>query len=207
MSKIGLWYEVILRDRNGKVVKRFKRKSESWLRGFIAILRACLMQRYGTAVTTAQITDETGTARGYPDIYAPSGYLTYYLPCCNGDTGDTSQGIVVGSSDTANTLNTYALGSKIGHGTGSGQLLYNPMTFEDIVNPSGNILQFRMTRVFTNNSGADITVKEFGLLAKGKDNTDNPRSFLIARDVLSTPITIPDGYSLTLRYIVKITVV
>jgi len=99
------------------------------------------------------------------------------------------------------------LGSKIGHGTGSGQLLYNPMTFEDITNPSGNILQFRMTRVFTNNSGADITVKEFGLLAKGKDNTDNPRSFLIARDVLSEPITIPDGYSLTLRYIVKITVV
>ena len=207
MSKIGLYYEVILRDRNGKVVKRFKRKSESWLRGFIAILRACLLQRYGTAVSAQNITDETGTARGFPDTYAPSGYVTSYLPCCNGDTGDTSQGIVVGSSDTDNTLTTYALGSKISHGTGSGQLLYSAMTFEDIVNPSGNILQFRMTRVFTNNSGADITVKEMGLLAKGKDNSDNPRSFLIARDVLSTPITIPDGYSLTLRYIVKITVV
>jgi hypothetical protein len=206
MSKIGLYYEVILRDRNGKIVKRFKRKSESWLRGFIAILKACVKQRYGTSTLVENITDETGTVRGYPDIYAPSGYITYYLPCCNGDTGDTSQGIVVGSSDTANTLDTYALGSKISHGTGSGQLLYSAMTFEDIVNPSGNILQFRMTRVFTNNSGADITVKEMGLLTKGKDNTDNPRSFLIARDVLSTPITIPDGYSLTLRYIVKITV-
>jgi hypothetical protein len=206
MSKIGLYYEVILRDRNGKVVKRFKRKSESWLRGFIGILRALMIQRYGTAVSAQNITDETGTARGYPDIYAPSGYVTYYLPCCNGDAGDISQGIVVGSSDTANDINTYALGSKISHGTGSGQLLYNPMTFEDIVNPSGTILQFRLTRVFTNNSGADVTVKEMGLLAKGKDNTDNPRSWLIARDVLTSPITIPDGYSLTLRYIVKITI-
>jgi len=206
MSKIGLYYEVILRDMDGKVVKRFKRKSESWLMGFIAILRALMMQRYGAAVSYANITDETGTSRGYPDIYAPSGSVTYYLPCCNGDTGDTSQGIVVGSSDVANDINTYALGSKISHGTGSGQLVYNAMIFEDISNPSAGVLQFRLTRSFTNNSGADITVKEMGLLAKGKDNTDNPRSFLIARDVLTTPITIPDGYSLTLRYIVKITV-
>jgi hypothetical protein len=205
MSKIGLWYEVILKDRDGKVVKRFKRKSDSWLRGFIAILRAYMMQRYSASVTTVNITDETGNARTMPDTVSPSPISVVYL-CTNGDSGDVSQGIAVGTSDTANSLTTYTLGSKISHGTGSGQLIYSPMTFEDITNPSNGILQFRMTRVFTNNSGADITVKEMGLLAKIIDSTGNPRSFLFARDVLSTAITIPDGYSLTLRYIVKITV-
>jgi len=206
MSKIGLYYEVILKDRDGKVVKRFKRKSESWLRGFIALFRGYIMQRYGANVTIVNITDETGSARGLPYPYIPTNYITYAYPCANGDLGDVSQGIVVGSSDTPNTINTYALGSKISHGTGSGQLVYNPMTFEDVVNPSGTILQFRMTRVFTNNSGADVIVKEMGLLIKTMDNTGSARSVLFARDVLTTPITIPDGYSLTLRYIVKITV-
>jgi hypothetical protein len=205
MSKIGLWYEVILKDRNGKVVKRFKRKSESWLVGFIRLLRAFIMQRYYASVSTTPITTEDGASNQFPATSSPANMSTAY-PCCNGDTGDVSQGMVVGTSDTANTLTTYALGSKIGHGTGSGQLLYSSMTFEDVVNPSGNILQFRMTRVFTNNSGADITVREFGLLSKLINSSNQAKSILIARDVLSSPITIPDGYSLTLRYIVKITV-
>jgi hypothetical protein len=205
MSKIGLWYEVILRDRDGKVVKRFKRKSESWLVGFIRLLRALIMQRYGSGISTTPITTEDGASNSFPATSSPATMSTAY-PCCNGDSGDVSQGIAVGTSDIANSLTTYALGSKITHGTGSGQLLYNAMTFEDVSNPSGNILQFRMTRVFTNNSGADITVKEFGLLTKLINSSNQTKTILIARDVLSSPITIPDGYSLTLRYIVKITV-
>jgi hypothetical protein len=205
MSNIGLYYEVILRDSNGKIVKRFKRKSKSWVRGFIAVLRAYMIQRYGASVTTVGVTDESGASRSIPDTSPPSPLSVVYI-CTNADTGDVGQGIVVGSSDTANTLTTYALGSKIGHGTGSGQLVYSAMTIEDITNPSGNILQFRLTRVFTNNSGADITVREMGLLAKIIDSGGNARSFLLARDVLSSAITIPDGYSLTLRYIIKITV-
>jgi hypothetical protein len=205
MSKIGLWYEVILRDRDGKVVKRFKRKSESWLRAFITLLRGLYLQRYGASVVTVNIVSEDGVTGAYPCNYAPT-TISWVYPCCNGDVGDTSQGIVVGSSNTPNDINTYALGSKITHGTGSGQLVYNAMTFEDITNPSGTILQFRMTRVFTNNSGADVTVKEMGLLARILTSNVGAKSLLLARDVLSTPITIPDGYSLTLRYIVKITV-
>jgi hypothetical protein len=205
MSKIGLYYEVILKDRNGKVVKRFKRKSESWLRAFITLLRGLYLQRYGAGVVTVNIVSEDGVTGAFPCNYSPT-TISWVYPCCNGDVGDVSQGIVVGSSDVANDINTYALGSKISHGTESGQLVYNAMTFEDVVNPSGTILQFRMTRVFTNNSGADVTVKEMGLLARILSSNVGAKSLLLARDVLSTPITIPDGYSLTLRYIVKITV-
>jgi hypothetical protein len=207
MSKIGLWYEVELRDRNGKVVKRFKRKSDSWLVGFVKLLKSLFYQRYNTSVVYGNVTAEDGSTANPPCDYTPTGYTFSVLyPCCRGDAGDVTHGIAVGNSDTPNTLTTYALGSKISHGNGSGQLLYGAVTIEDVTNPSGNILQFRIIRVFTNSSGADVTVKEFGLLCRIY-TPNGHKNILLARDVLTTPITIPDGYSLTLRYIVKITVV
>jgi hypothetical protein len=63
-----------------------------------------------------------------------------------------------------------------------------------------------MTRTFTNNSGATITVKEVGLLVKKQDSTGVSRSWLAARDVLPSPVDVPDGATLTIRYVVKITV-
>jgi len=207
MSKIGLWYEVELRDRNGKVVKRFKRKSDSWLVGFVKLLKSLFYQRYNASVVYGSVTAEDGSTANPTSDYVPTGYTWSVLyPCCRADAGDVNHGIAVGSSDVANTLTTYALGSKINHGNASGQLLYGAVTIEDVTNPSGNILQFRIIRVFTNSSGADVTVKEFGLLCR-IFSPNGHKNILLARDVLSTAITIPDGYSLTLRYIVKITVV
>jgi hypothetical protein len=206
MSKIGLYYEVILRDRDGKIVKRLKRKSDSWLRGFISVLRVMMNQKYNVTMNRDNITAEDGSTANPPPSYVPSDRpCTIMYPCCGAGDSDTSHGIIVGNDNTPNTINTYALGSKISHGSGSGQLLHGAMTIESVSNPSGNVLQFRLIRAFTNNSGADITVKEFGLLCR-MSTYNGDKSILLARDVLSSPITIPDGYSLTLRYIVKITV-
>jgi hypothetical protein len=207
MSKIGLYYEVELRDRDGKIVKRLKRKSNSWLRGFISVLRVMMNQKYNVTLNRDNITAEDGSTANPPPAYVPSDRpCTIMYPCCGAGDTDTSHGIIVGNSDTPNTINTYALGGKISHGSGSGQLLYGAMTVESVSNPSGNVLQFRLIRAFTNNSGSDVTVKEFGLLCR-ISTYNGDKSILLARDVLSSPITIPDGYSLTLRYIVKITVV
>jgi hypothetical protein len=38
------------------------------------------------------------------------------------------------------------------------------------------------------------------------DSGGTPRSFLAARDVLPSPVDVPDGATLTIRYVVKITV-
>jgi len=206
-SPLALW-EIEVKDKTGKLLKHYVTPAKSWLRQFITILKGEFATRWGTTVGNANVSvvDETGTARSYPCQASGQNYYYYMNLSTLGDTGDTSQGIIVGTSDTPNTLTTYALGAKIAHGTSAGQLVYNAETAEDVTNPSGNDLQFRLTRTFTNNSGATITVKEVGLLVKKLDATPTARSFLVARDVLPSPVDVPDGATLTIRYVVKITV-
>jgi hypothetical protein len=201
-------WELEVKDRNGKLLIQRKALAKSWLKQFIAMLKGEFATRHGTATGHGNISvvDETGTARTYPhhqDVSVKSMYLNLSTL---GDAGDASQGIIVGTSDTSNTLITYALGGKITNGTGSGQLVYGAESVEDVTNPSGNDLQFRITRTFTNNSGSTITVKEVGLLIKKYDSGAIARSFLAARDVLPSAVDVPDGATLTIRYVVKITI-
>jgi hypothetical protein len=206
-SPLILW-EIEVKDKTGKLLKHYETPARSWLKQFIQILKGEFATRHGAYYGggNVSVVDETGTARAYPRVTNTQVYdFNMNLSTC-GDTGDVSQGIIVGTSDTSNTLTTYALGGKISHGTGSGQLLYGAETVEDVTNPSGYDLQFRLTRTFTNNSGSTITVKEVGLLVKKHDNTGTSRSWLVARDVLPSPVDVPDGATLTIRYVVKITV-
>jgi hypothetical protein len=207
MSKqsLGLpkaYWEIEVRDKNGKLLERKRIKSHSWLKQFIAWLRMCALQ--GGSVLTSTINDVTGTVRTVPSTAAE--YASAFTMGYNGGAGVDTYGMVVGSGDTPNSISTYALASKIAHGTGSGQLVHGATTVEDVVNPSGNDLQFRTTRTFTNNSGASVTVKEIGIYGTVKDTSYNIRYFCIVRDVLSSPSSIPDGATMTIRYIVKITV-
>jgi hypothetical protein len=196
--------ELEVRDKNGRIVKKHRQISHSFLRQWLALLRGQLAMRYGAFAPAQSVVDESGTARTYPCTASTNIYYTGL--CANGDIGDVSQGIVVGISDIANNINTYCLGTKISHGTGSGQLQYGSHTFEDITNPSGNILVFRVIRTFSNGSGATITVKEVGLLVRTLCYNVTYYSFLVARDVLSTPVDVPNGMTLTVRYIFQITV-
>jgi len=202
-----LW-ELEVKDKNGKLLNQKKAPARSWLKAFITMLKGEFATRHGIATGqgNVNVVDETGTSRGYPH-HSSASLSTYYMNLSTlGDAGDSSQGIIVGTSDTPNTLNTYALGGKIAHGTGSGQLVYGAESIEDVTNPSGNDLQFRITRTFTNNSGSTVTAKEVGLLIKKYDTYPASRSFLAARDVLPSPVDVPDGATLTIRYVVKITV-
>ena len=203
-----IMWEIEVKDKTGKLLKHYVTPARSWLKQFIQILKGEFATRHNANVGggNVSITDESGTARSYPIHSSASYYTNLENLSTLGDVGDTSQGIIVGTSDTPNSLTTYALGGKIGHGTGSGQLLYGVETVEDVTNPSGYDLEFRITRTFTNNSGATITVKEVGLLVKKYDTTATSRSWLIARDVLPSPVDVPDGATLTIRYVVKITV-
>jgi hypothetical protein len=206
-SPLILW-EIVVKDKTGKLLKHYITPAKSWLKQFIQILKGEFATRNNTTTGggNVSVVDESGTARSYPSHTSSNAYTDICNLSTLGDAGDVTQGIIVGTSDTSNTLTTYALSGKIAHGTSSGQLLYGTETVEDVTNPSGNDLQFRITRTFTNNSGATITVKEVGLLVKKIDSGFTPRSFLVARDVLPSPVDVPDGATLTIRYVVKITV-
>jgi hypothetical protein len=170
-----------LRDPKGRIVKRGKQPMKSWVKQWIQILYLQF------ARTTYSIIDTGGTSRSIPaDMYP--------LLALNAGSGGSAFGIVVGSSDTPVTRDDYKLGSQIAHGNGTGQLMYGTMSHDAPTTYSTGYL-FRAMRVFTNNSGADITVKEIGVYC----NTAGYYICLI-RDVLTTPVTIPNGYSWTVRY-------
>jgi len=203
--KLGLEYEVEVRDKNGKLISRHHSKSHSWLKQFIQMMMAEWQYAHqGGTPTAVSITDETGTGRNMPPTYS-----TLYQNgawAINAPANSSEYGVKVGGGDAPNTLSTYVLASPISHGTGSGQLVYGTHTIESVINPSGNDLTFRVTRVFTNNSGASVTVKEIGIATKRYDQGGTARTFLFVRDVLSSPSSVPDGATLTIRYTVKITV-
>jgi hypothetical protein len=169
-----------LRDPKGRIVKRGKMPMKSWVKAWILTL----YETFGNL--SVSIIDTGGTSRnvssGYP-VVATAGAAVY------------AYGIVVGSNDTPVTRDDYKLGSQITHGTGTGQLTYGAMSIDAPVTYSTGYLM-RVMRVFTNNSGGDVTVKEIGVYC----NMGAGYFFCLIRDVLSTPVTIPNGYSWTVRY-------
>ena len=52
-------------------------------------------------------------------------------------------------------------------------------------------------RTFKNDTNADITVSEVGIIGSGRGPYSSEKTFLIARDVLSTPVTIAPGDAYT----------
>jgi hypothetical protein len=182
MSKktIGGYIEWELRDPKGRIVKRGKQPMKSWVKAWIQFL---YVYWYNGNTT---IIDTSGVSRGV----APNATFTLAA-----GAGVSTFGIVVGSSDTPVTRDDYKLGSQILHGSGTGQLMYGAMSF-DAPTAYGTGYLLRVIRVFTNNSGADVTVKEIGVYV----NQTGSYYYCLIRDVLTTPVTIPNGYSWTVRY-------
>jgi hypothetical protein len=170
-----------LRDPKGRIVKRGKQRVRSFVKAWLQILYLHFNS------TSLSVIDISGTSRTVGYNLTPAISLA-------GGSGVTNYGIVVGSSDTPVTRDDYKLGSQILHGTGTGQLTYGAVSIDAPV-AYGTGYLIRVVRVFTNNSGADITVKEIGIYSYSTSYY-----FCIIRDVLTTPVTIPNGYSWTVRY-------
>lgn len=118
---------------------------------------------------------------------------------CNAGAGITTYGTVVGSGTGAFDFDNYALGTLIAHGTGAGQLQYGAVTF-NAPQTSGNDRYFEIIRTFQNGSGSGVTVNEIGLYGNSASVY-----FCLAREVLGTSITVPNGQTLTVTYKIKIT--
>jgi len=116
-------------------------------------------------------------------------------------SGEDKYGILVGSSDTAFDVTQYNLGSKISHGTSSGQLQYGDTS---VVDYGADYKTWQ--RAFDNLSGADVVVKEIGMFAKvTREEAGVPKEYyvMLARDVITTT-TVPNGGSLVVKYTFKI---
>jgi len=118
-----------------------------------------------------------------------------------GGTGNASVGIVIGTSNAANSPSTYALGGQIGNGTASGQMQYG-VTSVTSLTTSGSTVSFTTNRTFTNNSGASITVAEVGIYAYD----GGLGYFAFARDVLASAVTVANTTPITVYYTIQLTI-
>jgi len=191
--------KTVIKDRNGKIISEHEQKCNTFVKNFLLLLNAAFRYSYSTVVDTGGTARNAGAEYCY-HVYAFSSYTV----CGSGGwtpsagEGDDTFGIVVGTGNTPVTADDYNLASKIAHGTDAGQLSYGAVTLDDPVIIDNTVKQ-QIMRSFTNNSGADITVNEIGLIVK-----INYRNYLVMviRDVI-TPKTVPAGGSLDIGIVLK----
>ena len=190
-APIKIFYEVEVKDKQGKLLTKQKGVSKSLLANFMHWFRAKVCN-----LSDETVVDTGGATRTI--LYGGSDFSYAFGRIDSSDDND-DDGIMVGSGTVAVSPDDYQLASKIPHGTTTGHLDYGPHTVE-AVTVSDNVSSFRISRTFTNLSGASISVQELGIAMYAFDVDKNVIHFLILRDVLASPISIPDGATLTVRY-------
>lgn len=186
----GLSYEVVVRDKFGKVLELITAPSKSYVRAWNQCLY--VLNRH----TSYSITDTGGTARS---ISYSSSVLR-----ANALAGEIDYGIRVGKGATPVTINDYALETPCGEGTGPDQFLHQAIAASGPA-VAGADCSFWLRRVMVNNGGATISgIREIGCYVLTKYS---PRySALGYRDVLPGEVSVPDGGSITVTYTLKVTV-
>lgn len=123
-----------------------------------------------------------------------------------GEADFTHPGIAVGSGDAAFNFNDYNLSSLIESGSGSGQLDYLEPPSPIYTWDSGTrIFTVQHERTFKNNSSGNVTVKEVGIFPWINVSDFIYGYFMILRDLLPEPVTVPPNETLTLTYSLFIT--
>ena len=192
--KQQLYYTIEVRDKNGKLLKRMRRKSRSLVRQWIDFhyWLAGIVDR--TATDTGGISRTLDRDLGFSICFRLAG-----------GEAQSVLGIVIGTGTTAVTISDYALATQIAHGVGAGQM-YHYADFLGAPSVSGSECSFTITRVIGNQSGALITVKEIGVYTSAQDTSPAARYFCVIRDVLAASVDVLDGGAITVVYTIKVVV-
>lgn len=158
------------------------------MKAFLYLLYRVMFQASATMADTSNTSRALGGSSQFVAVNAAS------------DNGNF--GTFVGSGTTAVGISDYNLATKIAHGNGAGQLRYRLQGSANL-GVVGSTASFTTDRNFDNNSGADVDVKEIGLVGEA---TGTGYYFLLARDVLPSTVTVPNGGVLRVVYTIAVTV-
>jgi hypothetical protein len=115
--------------------------------------------------------------------------------------GSDSGGVYVGTSNAAFSAEHTTLQGKITHGTGTGNFMYGAnATPTPTYDTPTKTWTMKISRDFTNSSGGSITVAEIGLFLRAEILTTATYQYMLARDVLGTPVDVADGEILRVTY-------
>lgn len=187
--------QVELKDKDGKLIKRSRKKlSRSYIRQMIDLLYSI-----GATGDTA-MKDTSGVARTYSYTYSCSHGQVMVLAAA---AANDLYGIQVGTGEDAVTISDFQLKTKILHGDTSTKLNHGATSIGAVA-IVGSTAKFTIARTFTNNSGADIDVKEVGLVGICIYGTISNMYIMLERTLL--PFTIANGTSGTVTYTISVAV-
>ena len=186
MRKLPKYKIQVVVTKNGKTIEKREIKSKTWVFNFIRMLYGLFGASAGTDVVIT-LTDTQGNPQNFPnmsDTGLPIGSVL--APALNVDYG-----ILVGSgASPAYDPSKYALDSPIGAGAMEPSETTIQISAENVIT---------ISRSFTNKSGGDITVTEVALVIDWQGFY-----FMVAYDVISGGVTVPDGATLTLKYTISL---
>jgi hypothetical protein len=178
--KIKIQVRAIVHTKDGRIFKKYPWKNaNSLIKAFIQILMVHMSQANQTIKDTSGVNKSVGTSLSNFAATAGANVTTY--------------GILIGSGTTPVTMEDYKLEAQIITNVAHGA---QAVALE---NPNASTWRILLTRVFTNNTGGILGVKEVGFnaLAIGPGNY-----FCCERTLYS--VDVPDGYPITFQYRITI---
>lgn len=175
-SKIKIELRAELRDPQGeKLIKRFPWvKAQSLLKQFIQAL----------ALHTSQAAQTIKQTSGVEVSVTPDGKSFN----CAAAAADTILGIVIGTGTTAVTMTDYKLQTQV-----TANIAHAIVTFA-VENPDASTWRVAIARVFTNNTGASLGIREVALYIMIGLN-----KYFCADHTLYS-VDVPNGVGVTLTY-------
>ncbi|MFP3265626.1 MAG: hypothetical protein RXO54_07320 [Acidilobus sp.] len=198
-----------LKTPDGRPIMRIVKPFDSLLRNFIVMLET-LFKGMDTLLQPPQPSTVTNTAGASVSLTFPTPNGAYGIPLgwrVDADAGDililrgepTDWGILVGSDNSPTTINFWNLGSPYPHGKSVGYMNYLSTT---ISQPAfdGTSVNLSIERLIVNEADVSQLVYEVGLVAREYNTWTK---FLIARDVLDTPISMPPKSLLDVTIVIQ----
>lgn len=198
---LNLKWCVEVKDKSGKLLFKKSGLSKSLLRNFMYLLQGKFQLSAITDTSSWTAPDTSNIARTM--CYATASKEGTF-GSFGGLVNNSLFGLRIGRGNEGVTALDYEMNILIPHGTAPNNMVYGSQSVE-AVGVVGKVTSFRVTRPFTNNSGATITVKEIGSVLLILDTAPVVRYICYLRDVLPSSVAVPDGSTFTLRYTFSVT--
>ncbi|AQX72720.1 hypothetical protein [Dehalococcoides mccartyi] len=207
------FWEFEVRDKRNRITFHSKQRSHSWVRNAYNLMVCQAAAVPGDSAVGLAIVDTGGSTRSDTTTQPASGLSSggasnssIYVNLTNGiyaGAGIDTFGIVVGTGANPESLESYALGTKIASGNLAGQLSYSA-TDPPAISTVGTTKTVAWVRYFNNNSGGAIVVNEAGVYTKGTyDNSS--ATFMMCRDLLAGGVNVPNTGQLKVTYTLQLT--
>ena len=193
---------IIVRDKEGNVIKRYKQKSHSPTANFIGLMLP--LTWYVNTGNSWTFTNTSNSTFGYKPSIASPGFGMGY-PCSGSNHNAYIVNILVGSGSNSSPYSAHNLNAPISNGSGTGQLLYSSISTPTSITINGSQAYFIISQSYANQSGATITISEVGIITflnftNLTNSTTTPGNSLVWYDVLSSPISVGSGQSVVIYY-------